>query len=345
MSESALEAGLLAQWRPHPLLGGPQQSGQFSPSWNSDGPRAFLESFLNEGKAPQYTEGTPADTPDPAPALEMAGEPALPAAPDEPLLEEGEAREPLPPLDEAASFEQAEPMPPLPVADEPARQPVATAQTVVDEQMLAREREAGFQAGLAEARAQMRQEIDGEKAAIKELLAAIQSSMADTRQFFAPLQRLAVHLAEQLVRGELTLSGQAIRNLVENCLMEFEHRGEGLVLRLHPLDLEKFSSLHGELSDSVELVGDSSLGRGSVRIEMADGVIEDLIEHRLEALAKSVLGTEPGIPFAHKPEKQRLYRRAVHPGAPEAEAGWADAPGIPPAGALHGDENEGDRVS
>jgi len=315
------------------------------PSWKSDGQHDFLESFLIEEKAPQYTEGTPPEAPVPAPDMKVADKPALPAAPDVSLIEECKALEPLPPLDEAASIEQAEPMPPPPVAHEPPPQPVATAQAVVDEQMLAREREAGFKAGLAAARAQMQQEIEGEKSAVKELLVAIQSSMADTRQFFAPLQRLAVHLAEQLVRGELTLSGQAIRRLVENCLMEFEHHGESLVLRLHPQDLEKFNSLQGELPNSVKLVADSSLGRGSVRIEMADGVIEDLIEHRLEALARSVLGADAGTPFAHKPEKQRLYRPAVHAGAPESEGGWADAPGIPQSGPLRGEATEDDGVS
>ena len=297
----------------------------------------FIETFLHQPDSKQYAEDPAADAP--ATAADSVSAPA----PEESAFEEWEVQLQLPPSAAAPSPEQAEPAPSPPVA-EPAPPPLAVAEAQIDGALLEREREAGFEAGLAAARAQMRQEIEVEKAAIRELLEAIRRSAADARQFFAPMERLAVHLAEQLVRGELTLSGQAIRRLVENCLTEFEHRGERLVLRLHPEDMDNFSSLKGELSDSVELVRDAGLDRGSVRIEMADGVVEDLIEHRLEALAKSVLGAEAAAQFARESAGQRVLRKAGRATTVDVDADLEGSLLSPVADAFRGEANEGDHV-
>ena len=302
MSDSTSDARP-ARWLHHAVLGSPHQAAQFSPSWKNNGPYEFVESFLNGPRAPERFEGTETDVP--ATAAETAGEPD--EAPEAFAPEAWETQAELPTIDAEQALQRPDSVP-QPVAD-PAPRPVAPAQALVDEEMLARERESGYEAGLAAARLQMLPEIERERAALRGLVAAILSSITDVRAFFAPMERLAVHLAEQLVRGELSLSGHAIRRLVENCLMELEHRGEKLVLRLNPQDMDNFSALQGELSDKVELVRDPGLGRGSVRIEMADGVVEDLIEHRLEALAKSVLGPESGAQFAREAGAQRASRQ------------------------------------
>ena len=313
MSDSAGDARP-ARWLHHAVLGSPRQAAQFSPSWKNSGPYEFVESFLNGPGAPERAEDAQADTT--APFVETAVE--LVQEPEAFAPEAWEAAAELPTIDAEQAFQRPEPAP-QPVA-EPAPQRVAPAQALIDEEMLTRERESGYEAGLAAARSQMLPEIERERAALRGLVAAILSSITDVRAFFAPMERLAVHLAEQLVRGELSLSGHAIRRLVENCLMELEHRGEKLVLRLNPQDMDNFSSLQGELSDKVELVRDSGLGRGSVRIEMADGVVEDLIEHRLEALAKSVLGPESGAQFAREAGAPRASRQPGRAAAAGADA-------------------------
>ncbi len=217
--------------------------------------------------------------------------PALPASASASVHMTPAAAVPLPALpdDSAPAATQA----PVPQQASPV---AAAALAVIDESLRQQIRETAHAEGILAGRAAMQSEmhrgLEREKQGVRELLQALRGALTDQRQFFAPLERLAVHLAVQLVRGELTLSGVAIRRLVENCLLEVEHRGEKLTLRLHPADLEKFSLLQGELSDDVELVRDPALTRGSVKLEMADGAIEDLIEHRLEALACSVLGAQ-----------------------------------------------------
>lgn len=173
---------------------------------------------------------------------------------------------------------------------DPAVQDMKPAPSILDEESLRQEYDRGFDAGMRVGREEARNAIELEKNGVREFLAALNASLADPRGFFAPMESLAIHIAEQLIRGELSLSGEAIRRLVENALLEIEHAGERVTVRLNPEDLDKFSLLDGELSDVMEMVRDASLSRGSVKLEMSGGAIEDFIENRLDAMARSVLG-------------------------------------------------------
>jgi flagellar biosynthesis/type III secretory pathway protein FliH len=66
--------------------------------------------------------------------------------------------------------------------------------------------EDGFERGtdLAE------QQFDTTQQQFLELIESISLAQSDMRTFYEPIKKLAVHLAEQLVRGELTLSTTAI---------------------------------------------------------------------------------------------------------------------------------------
>jgi hypothetical protein len=74
---------------------------------------------------------------------------------------------------------------------------------------------------------------------------------------------------------------------------------------LNPEDLQLLRTTLGE-DDAMHMAGDPALSRGSVRVEMDDGVVEDLIEHRLDTLARSLLGPEV------KPHASVLSRSNLH---------------------------------
>jgi flagellar assembly protein FliH len=160
---------------------------------------------------------------------------------------------------------------------------------VIDPAQLQREREAGYAEGRSAALIEMRGAIDRECEGVRELLRGIQTALGDNERFFVPLERLALHLARQIVRGELSLSGQAISRLVEGCLAEIDARGQSLLLRLNPADHDRLLAMPKTLDASISVVRDSTLTAGSVRIEMAEGMVEDLIEHRLDSLSQSLL--------------------------------------------------------
>ena len=118
--------------------------------------------------------------------------------------------------------------------------------------------------------------------------------MASTRvsEFFEPVSRLSVHIAEQLVRGELTVGPVAITRLVQGCLDALEERvsKKEPILKMHPADLEMFLNGFDGEPTGVSLVADDRLARGDVSLQMDHSVIDDLLSHRLEQIAQYVFG-------------------------------------------------------
>lgn len=150
-------------------------------------------------------------------------------------------------------------------------------------------REEGFDAGYAQAQSELKKEHDTQIEALQKLNAGVQELANDSDALFEPLHKLALHLAEQLVRGELTQSGLAISRLVDNALREMAGSGEKVVMvQLNPDDLELYRPLVAQLGDSMTLRSNTALKRGSVRVSLDGSVVEDLIERRIEGLGKSL---------------------------------------------------------
>ena len=126
----------------------------------------------------------------------------------------------------------------------------------------------------------------------RELTQKIRAASTRVSEFFEPVSRLSVHIAEQLVRGELTLGPVAITRLVQGCLDAIEERAlnKEPVLKMHPADLEMFLSGFDGEPTGVSLMADDSLARGDVSLQMDHSVIDDLLVHRLEEIAQYVFG-------------------------------------------------------
>jgi flagellar biosynthesis/type III secretory pathway protein FliH len=179
----------------------------------------------------------------------------------------------------------------LPV--EPSDTDEASAQTTVSEEALERLRVEAFQAGVAEGRAQhlaeTQKERDQERELIQRLGMELHSLSQDPQRFFEPLKRLSLHLAEQLVRAELKLSGQAIQGLVQSCIAQLEHPVPPVQVSLNPDDLKQLQAMGEAVTAHLQLEADANLRPGSVRVRVQDSVVQDLIENRLEPLARRLL--------------------------------------------------------
>ncbi len=167
--------------------------------------------------------------------------------------------------------------------------------------------EQGKQHGLREALDQARNEAGRRQqeavARIESLERGVLELTQSGERMYEPLKRLALHLAEQLVIGELSVSPQAIERLVRRCVEELDaQRGSQVVVELHPDDLAAMQalmkSLHPEGADASDsaksapawiLQANAALIPGSVRASANDAVVSDLIEHRLDALARQLL--------------------------------------------------------
>jgi flagellar biosynthesis/type III secretory pathway protein FliH len=152
----------------------------------------------------------------------------------------------------------------------------------------------GFDTGYAQALTELKAEMDAKVTALQSMVDGIKELSTDADALFDPVKKLAVHLAEQLVRGELTQSGQVISRIVENCVREMSGSSEKtLIVHLNPDDLELYKPLAEQFGTTISLRPNSTLQRGSVRVSLDGAVVEDLIERRVQALSKSLKEAAP----------------------------------------------------
>jgi len=154
-------------------------------------------------------------------------------------------------------------------------------------------RDEAYQRGLLEGQAKVREEYETERSKERELMRhlgiELRSISQDPQRFFEPLKRLSLHLAEQLVRAELQISGQAIHNLVQACIQQLDHAVEPVHVSVNPEDLQRLKEMGKSVTDHMQLEADTLLRPGSVRVRVQDTVVQDLIENRLEPLARRLL--------------------------------------------------------
>jgi flagellar biosynthesis/type III secretory pathway protein FliH len=154
---------------------------------------------------------------------------------------------------------------------------------------MAKAKEEAFEEGILEGKAQTERAHGQIKNALKDLIERIRVNEGNIREFHDPLKKLAVHIAEQLIRGELTISSRAIERLVNQALEDIENQGpEEIVVTLHPEDLSSLGKTADIIKESIEFRSDSHLSRGSVRVTMGDSAIEDLIERRLQNIVENL---------------------------------------------------------
>jgi flagellar biosynthesis/type III secretory pathway protein FliH len=249
-----------APWSPNPLLNGKSQAS------------SFLRTQWDETKVRSFGPWRVADRTEPTDALTLA-EP-LPGA----QLHDDSAEPSLEPITASPQTLEAE-------------------NTLVSESALTALRSAAYQQGLAEGQAQMREqlgaELDAERAKERELIRhlgiELRSIGQDPQRFFEPLKRLSLHVAEQLVRAELQLSGQAVNGLIQGCIQQLDHPAQPVQVSLNPQDLQRVKALGQAATENLQLESDAQLRPGSVRVRVQDTVVQDLIEHRLEPLARRLL--------------------------------------------------------
>ncbi len=195
---------------------------------------------------------------------------------------------------------------------------------------------AGVAAGKQETEEALAEDQARDRALVANVVASLKNLAADQEQLFEPLKRLALHLAEQLVRAELSLSGAAIEQLIRQCLAQLDQPADKAVVCLNPDDLERFTRLT-DGAHGLRLEADARLQAGSVRVEVNDSLVEDLIEHRLETLSRQLLGD------AHA----RLEPTRFEAGRPKTEdagpSNWPSSHADDVTDLPYRDADEGDR--
>ena len=167
---------------------------------------------------------------------------------------------------------------------------VATSQLLTREEherLLAIAREEGVEAGKAQGRAEVGKMLVIEKKKISEFLLAFEQAFGEPGQFIFPLKKLALHLAKEIVRGELQTSGAAITRLVDHCIAR-AGKSKLVSVHLNAQDLDWFTALQDDVEGGPQAVADESLASGSVKVLLDDGWIEDLIEQRFTDISDAL---------------------------------------------------------
>ena len=137
----------------------------------------------------------------------------------------------------------------------------------------------------------------GDKRAIElrdmlgELISDAQNHLIAHQDLFDPLKSLALALAEQIARTELSLSDASLSAFIERSLMEIDPSQVGeLVIHVSNDWYERLQDPElAQVIAGYTLRRDDSLQPGSVRLAIQDTSIEDLIEHRLAELGRQLL--------------------------------------------------------
>ncbi len=267
MSETGLQdtgAEAAPHWVPSPLLLKPQQTPRFLRApWaheQSDTFGPWRIAAAVDPAVPQHELADPAGAPGSSQAL--------------PPVEGGEA-----PADDVVDVESRA----VSLQDDEAFQAAL-------QEAEARGHARGVAEGLEQARAELQAERTREAELVRGLAIELRALSEDADRFFEPLRRLALHIAEQLVRGELQASGQAISQIVRQALAALDPPpGSQVVVCVHPDDAELLQALSPGFLEGLKLQPDPQLHPGSVRLRLDDTVLDDLVDHRLQALVDKLL--------------------------------------------------------
>ena len=142
---------------------------------------------------------------------------------------------------------------------------------------------------------------------LRNLLVNVNNEQKSLTNFFDPLKTLALSIAKQIVKGDLTLSEELINRLVKNALEEIDNANEhSLVLEMNPNDIEQLDKSAFMESMQVEFSANKAILRGDIKVKMGDSVIENFIENRLELIAEELFRDgELTAAEEEKPEEQQ----------------------------------------
>ena len=130
---------------------------------------------------------------------------------------------------------------------------------------------------------------------VGEMIGEAQSHLIAHQDLFDPLKTLALAMAEQIARCELTLSDDSLASFIQQTISEVDplQLGELAIYvsndwykRLQRPELEGVFAAYS-------LRRDEALQPGSVRLALQDSSIHDLIEHRVAHLGEQLLSNAP----------------------------------------------------
>ncbi len=155
--------------------------------------------------------------------------------------------------------------------------------------------EEGYARGREEGRTAGREEVAARAARLDALLGVLARPFEELdEQVEQELVRLALAIAQQLVRREIKADPGQIVAIVRDALAALPVSARGVRLHLHPEDAQLVHEVLplGDAQRPWQIVEDPVLARGGCRVVSESSRIDASLEARLAALAAAVLGGE-----------------------------------------------------
>lgn len=149
----------------------------------------------------------------------------------------------------------------------------------------------GQREGLEAAAAQCQSQVERLQAILRCLAAPLESLDEEVERSLAAL---AVAIARQVVRGDLTIRPEQILLLVRETIDALPIAVRNVRLHLHPDDLALVRESLGEEIENAQWVmrEDATVDRGGCRVESDSSRIDASVEHRLACVIAQVLDGE-----------------------------------------------------
>jgi flagellar biosynthesis/type III secretory pathway protein FliH len=185
--------------------------------------------------------------------------------------------------EQATEPQTAEPLEPSEPAEEAQRTGFSEEQVAV---LLEQARSQGWQTGRDAAVQELTADLEAQRQTLQATAAALHALQSDSQRLLEPLKKLSLHVAQELVRGELQLGSAVIERLIQVCIEALDQPAQTTVIQVGHADMHRLRDLN---LPGIALELDESLSEGSVRAKVADTQVQDLIEHRLSQMARQIL--------------------------------------------------------
>ena len=156
-------------------------------------------------------------------------------------------------------------------------------------------------------------EFSGRIEQLDNLLATIANEYVDLTEFYDPIRELMVSAIKTILQVDLAESEDSISKIVATILKQITLESDGSVrLFLNPSDASILKDFEPDTENSVKILSDARLTRGSARAVMGDSIIESMKENRVQQIVDQIMGdTQKKSAARNSQSKVASKRRSV----------------------------------
>ena len=156
-------------------------------------------------------------------------------------------------------------------------------------------------------------EFSGRLEQLDNLLATITNEHVDLNEFYDPIRELIVSAIKAILQVDLAESEDSISKIVATILKEITLESDDSVrLFLNPSDASILKDFDPDTENSVKILSDARLNRGSARAVMGDSIIESMKENRVQQIVDQIMGdTQKKSAARNSQNKVASKRRSV----------------------------------